>query len=520
MKEKTVKRGTRPVKGKSNTKTQGDDIQKQAVQKKDSRENGANQSGPPESSAVTTKLPPPPSAASCAENGVWTGVPDFIPAPDPNSIEKYTLKLEEVAAPRPNNNAQALTFHATGCSANFDEHTAQQAVAAAMTTQLTDPTSGHINTPAVPASFLYLLGDVVYKPTEQMKYDQGNMYNEQFYTPYSAYNRPIFAVAGNHDGKIHFEDGNPANQSTENVDTPKTALTHFFKNFCSFGIARGSKSPDNAVDNRPAMIQPYIYWRLETGPASIIGLYTNAANGGILDDPTATPDLSDPNYAQSAPQYRWLVSQLKDIRARNEARQKQGQEPKAVLLTVHYPPYSYTANFAVRGDPKRALIVNPKNLTPPPHADHAALLSNVLEKAFDAARQWPDVLLSAHVHSYQRLTRHYALKGDTRQMPCLIVGSGGHTIEGMGTPCDQPEGAGEVFLTPTGKAPATIQMQPPPGQMTGGPLTLEDYNDAKFGFLRVTIAQRKLTGEYFTAHTGPLKCVDQFTLDLNAHELI
>ncbi len=254
MKGKTMKTGTRAVKGKSNIKAQGNDIQKQAIQENSPQENGANDSDhPPESIAVPTALPPP-SAASCAENGVWTGVPDFIPAPDPDAIEKYTLTLEEVAAPRPNNNPQTLTFHATGCSASFDEHTAQQAVAAAMTTQLTDPTSGHINTPAVPASFLYLLGDVVYKPTEQMKYDQGNMYNEQFYTPYSAYNRPIFAVAGNHDGKIHFRDGNPANQSAENVDTSKTALTHFFKNFCSFGIARGSKSPDNAVDNRPAMI--------------------------------------------------------------------------------------------------------------------------------------------------------------------------------------------------------------------------------------------------------------------------
>ncbi len=259
---------------------------------------------------------------------------------------------------------------------------------------------------------------------------------------------------------------------------------------------------------------------METGPASIIGLYTNVANGGILDDPTTTPDLNDPNYEQRAPQYRWLVRQLKDIRARNEARQKQGQEPKAVLLAVHYPPYSYTANFAVRGDPKLALIVNPKNVTPPPHAENAAPLANVLEKAFDAGGQWPDALLSAHVHSYQRLTRHYALKGDKRQMPCLIVGSGGHTIEGMGTPCDQPEGAGEVSLTLARKVPATIQMQPPPGQTTRGHLTLEDYNDAKLGFLRVTIAQRKLTGEYFTAHTGPLKCVDHFTLDLNAHALI
>ncbi len=447
------------------------------------------------------------------------GAPEFLPCPDPNSAEAFTLALADVATPRPNANKNVLTFHAVGCSANFEEHTAQQAVAAAMTTQLTDPTSGHINTPAVPASFLYLLGDVVYKPTEQMKYDQGNMYHEQFYTPFSAYNRPIFAIAGNHDGKIHFKDGNPANQSAANVDNPKTALTHFFKNFCSYGIARGSKSPDNAVDNRPAMIQPYIYWRLETEQASIVGLYTNVANGGILDDPTSTLSLDDPNYEQRAPQYRWLVRQLKDIRARNDARQKQGQEPKAVLLTVHYPPYSYTANFGVRGDPKLANVVNPGNATPPPHADNAAPLANVLEKAFDSAKQWPDVLLSAHVHSYQRLTYRYALKDGSRAMPCLIVGGGGHTIEGMGTPCNQPEGAEEVRWTPAHKDPAAIPMQPPPGLTIRGHLTLEDYNDAKFGFLRVTIAGRKLTGEYFTAYTGPLKCVDHFTLDLNSHQI-
>ena len=242
MKGKMAKTEMHPAKRKGSGKAQENGAKHNTIQTPDAQENGAKDSiATPEAANVSAPGIVPPLIASCVENGVWTGAPDFLPYPDPDSVEAFILALADVAATRPNASKNVLTFHATGCSANFEEHTAQQAVAAAMTTQLTDPTSGHINTPAVPASFLYLLGDVVYKPTEQMKYDQGNMYHEQFYTPYSAYNRPIFAIAGNHDGKIHFKDGNPANQSAANVDNPKTALTHFFKNFCSLRHCAGQQ---------------------------------------------------------------------------------------------------------------------------------------------------------------------------------------------------------------------------------------------------------------------------------------
>jgi hypothetical protein len=49
--------------------------------------------------------------------------------------------------------------------------------------------------PAVPA-FLFHLGDVVYN------FGEGQHYYDQFYEPYRRYDRPIFAIPGNHDGAV------------------------------------------------------------------------------------------------------------------------------------------------------------------------------------------------------------------------------------------------------------------------------------------------------------------------------
>src|SRR5260370_31065463 len=87
---------------------------------------------------------------------------------------------------------------------------------------------------AVPASFLYHLGDVVYKkdkdtageqsppqPPEKHR-DFAQLYDTQFYGPYTPYTPSIFAIAGNHDGKDR-EPDHPAR---------KSAFNHFRQNFC------------------------------------------------------------------------------------------------------------------------------------------------------------------------------------------------------------------------------------------------------------------------------------------------
>ena len=260
-----------------------------------------------------------PSIEPGVEHGVWTDVPrepprkpaDFILRPkDVDRREHDRVKRSGV-----------LTFHAVGCTGDFPDHRPQDAVAAAMAAQ---PRPGHLGDPAAKASFFFHLGDVAYKDenrADQARADQRRIYNEQFFAPYTAYPRSIFAVPGNHCGK-------------QSLHGDRSSILHFLDQFC----VRKNKSPDNETDDRPAVTQPYVCWRLDTPVAYFIGLYANVCNGGLLDDP-AHPD--------SRPQYDWLTAQLKDVRGRD----RKGSSRRAVLLVVHYPPFSGAAPVPVRGDP-------------------------------------------------------------------------------------------------------------------------------------------------------------------------
>jgi len=122
-------------------------------------------------------------------------------------------------------------------------------------------------------------------------------------------------------------------------DPSRSAIDHFLATFC----ASSARPTHVQGGSRAAAPQPYVYWRLTTPVAYIIGLYANVANGGILDNP---------RHPGHRPQTDWLVEQLRDVRHRN----KDNTPRKAVLLAVHYPPYSGATNFAQRGDPTLGLM--------------------------------------------------------------------------------------------------------------------------------------------------------------------
>lgn len=148
------------------------------------------------------------------------------------------------------------------------------------------------------------------------------------------------------------------------------------------------------------MIQPYPYWTLETPVAYIVGLDTNDVDGGLLDDPQQNDE----------PQYDWLVATLQTIKA--------AQDGKRLVLAVHYPPYSGAANFIQRGDP---------NLGPTPRRNPGAgllqPLAVTLQHAYQQAGIYPDLVISAHAHLYQRITYTYT---GGHQIPYLICGASGH----------------------------------------------------------------------------------------------
>src|SRR6202162_3487932 len=421
-----------------------------------------------------------PSYPTCVEHGVWIPIPV-----EPPSVPLH-LKLKDVDAneSRAIRERGVLTFHVVGCSGDFKEHLPGSQVANAMAAQILNP-HGSGGTPAAAgASFLFHLGDVVYKdedPSDPLGKDQATMYNSQFYAQYANYGREIFAIAGNHDGKT-------------SIHKKKSAILHFLQNFCD---SKREKSPDNQTPNssRLTMIQPYPYWLLETAVCYFVALYTNDINGGQLDDPMGTNN----------PQYKWLVQTLKGIKA--------AANGKIVFLALHYPPYSGAANFAERGDPN----LGPTPRRAPP-AGVLLPLGNILQQAFHESGQYPDVVLSAHAHSYQRITYTYA---SGWQLPYLVAGTGGHgPIEKISKTC-----AGENVTLPS--VPFEVVVPPGLALPKGDSVKVAFYNDNDFGFLRLTVDknQRIVIGEFFSAYnlsnSGASFPVlsDSFTLHLEKHTI-
>ena len=118
------------------------------------------------------------------------------------------------------------------------------------------------------------------------------------------------------------------------------------------------------------MTQPNVYWTLNTPLVTIIGLYSNCPEGGQISDI----------------QQNWLVGELKDA-----------DPSHPIILTVHHPIYS-----AYGGKPGS---------------------TRLLDASCAAARRAPDVVLSGHVHNYQRFSAPLLGKKD---VPFIIAGAGGY----------------------------------------------------------------------------------------------
>src|SRR5260370_9992440 len=414
----------------------------------------------------------------CVEHGIWTP----IPVAPPSGAHRVRLRDIEPDESHTVKQRGVMTFHTVGCSGDFKDHVPGFQVAKAMAAQISDPRAGGGSSAAVAASFLYHLGDLVYKdedPSDPEGKDQALMYNSEFYAQYTSYGRNIFAIAGNHDAKWSDR-------------KKKSAIDHFLQNFCD---SKREASPDNQTDKRLTMIQPYPYWLFETSVAYVVGLCTNDINGGQLDDPMGTAN----------PQYQWLVKNLKEI--------QDAADGKVVFLALHYPPYSGAADFAERGDPNLA----PTPRRPPPAAVLQPL-SNILQQAFHESAQYPDVVISAHAHLYQRITYTYA---NGWQIPHLIVGSGGQApVEKLSKTC-----AGDTATLPN--VPFDVVLPFGSALPKGDSAKVVAYNDQEFGFLRFTvdINEKVVIGEFFAAYdqSNPSAALpalrDSFTLHLQKHTI-
>jgi hypothetical protein len=297
------------------------------------------------------------------------------PVPAPSSPQP-SMALADVVGPAVVAAIQAarkIVFHAVG-DTGAAEITATQTAAMAIAQEghVADGMARDVEAggSAAPAFFFHL-GDVVYH------FGEGQYYYDQFYEPFRAYDRPIFAVPGNHDGSVF--------GPTPAVPQIPT-LQAFLRNFCA---AAPGPSPDSGGAMRSVMTQPGVYFTLDAPFVSIIGLYSNVLEGpGVISSQGgAYPTMNDD-------QVTFLQAELTRLKPARDAGQL------AILIAVHHPP---TSADSVHGG--------------------TLGLSNDIDSACTAAGIWPDAVLSGHAHLYQRFSRTVAGLG--RTIPYVVSGSGG-----------------------------------------------------------------------------------------------
>jgi len=131
---------------------------------------------------------------------------------------------------------------------------------------------------------------------------------------------------------------------------------------------------------------------------------------------------------------------------------------KALIVTVHHPPYSLDTTH--RGYPDIELAI---------------------DRAIQNTKRTPTIILSGHVHSYQRYERNL----NQKNVPYVIAGAGGYA--------NRPQLLHKIEKSAGGKPLEDGFQTKIPG------LALMKYNDSNPGFLRVSLdgKRKTLTCDYF-----------------------
>ena len=222
--------------------------------------------------------------------------------------------------------------------------------------------------------------------------------------------------------------GVPGNHDGDNSDNPAVpSLAAFVANMCA---GSPQLTPQAGDANRDAMTQPNVYWTLTANLVTIIGLYSNVPSGGII----------------SSVQQAWLQGELAAAPA-----------DRPVIVALHHPPYSADAM----------------------HGGSAAM-GAVVDGAATAAKRWPDLVLSGHVHNYQRFTRvvpsPFAPPSGPKLIPYIVCGAGGyHNLHAMAT-----------------------DATPLPWTTPDPTVILHAAIADRYGFLTLTVEEGKISGSYTT----------------------
>ena len=297
------------------------------------------------------------------QSPLFKGSP-FQPLPAPTGAAPYRLDLEAIVpdAVAASRKAGGMAWHMVGDSGGVKDPNPQLLVARGLEHDAATP--GAYGVP----SFFYHLGDVIY-------FDgQAQEYLPQFYDPYAHYPLPIIGIPGNHDGDV-FDNGSRTN--------PLASLATFVRNFCA--LEPGTLSPDAGDAARTAMIQPNVYWTLVTPFATIVGLYTNVPEGGVVE----------------AGQADWFEGEL-----------AAAPRDRALIVAMHHPIHSLDTY----------------------HSGSKAMAA-LLESAVTRSKRRPALVFAAHVHNYQR----FSVADTAGVTPFIVAGQGGyHNLHKIAKVAGQP----------------------------------------------------------------------------------
>jgi acid phosphatase type 7 len=211
----------------------------------------------------------------------------------------------------------------------------------------------------------------------------------------------------------------------------ETSLGGFVTNFVQ---ATPHLSADAGDVTRDAMTLPNVYWTLTGSLITLIGLYSNVPSGGVID----------------STQEAWLVEEL-----------KAAPTDRALIVALHHPPYSADA-----------------------HHGGSQAMGQLLDDSFAAANRSPNLILSGHVHDYQRFTRSPGIT-------YIVAGGGGyHNLHEMAS----------------GLGPLPYPL---------GDVELQAFCDQAWGFLRLKVTLTQITGVYFAVDAaGNVASVDGFEIPI------
>ena len=124
----------------------------------------------------------------------------------------------------------------------------------------------------------------------------------------------------------------------------------------------------------------------------------------------------------------------------------------------------------------------------------------VLFESFAETKRYPHLILSGHVHNYQRFTVHQ----NGIDVPCVVAGNGGYSK--------------------LGKLHKIGGQWPEAPMKLSDTLRFEQHDQDRFGFLRFEINGDQIVGIYTSAifeetKTPITKVVDRFTIDLKARKV-